>query len=249
MSGEHSDTHLSDISTLWSVVCDAHGGDEEARRTARQALVTRYGTAVQRYLQKALPEGDAAQDVYQEFALRFVTGAFRSVDPERGRFRDYLKTVLFNLIMDYRRAQKSRWVSLGDGQEPAAEPLAHTDAERAFLESWRDDLLARSWNQLAELELQTGWPMHTALRLRVEAPQLRSPEFAARLTELLGKPFTAAGARQQLHRAREKFADLLLDEVAQSLQKPTVEGLEQELLDLGLLDYCRPRLAQWRRKQ
>ena len=87
------------------------------------------------------------------------------------------------------------------------------------------------------------------LRLRVEEPGLRSPELAARLGELLGKPYTAAAARQQLHRAREKFADLLLNEVAESLQKPTVEALEQELLDVGLLDYCRPRLAQWRKKE
>jgi hypothetical protein len=50
----------------------------------------------------------------------------------------------------------------------------------------------------------------------------------------LGKPLTAAAMRQTIHRAREKFADLLIDEVARSLQTGDVERLEQELIDLGL---------------
>jgi hypothetical protein len=55
-------------------------------------------------------------------------------------------------------------------------------------------------------------------------------------------PLTPAGLRQLLHRAREKFADLLFDEVVQALEAPTPEQIEEELLDLGLLYYCRPAL-------
>jgi RNA polymerase sigma-70 factor (ECF subfamily) len=69
---------------------------------------------------------------------------------------------------------------------------------------------------------------------------------AQRLTEQMGRPLTAAGVRQGLHRAREKFADLLLDEVAQSLDSPTIDNIEQELIELELLDYCRPALKRRR---
>ena len=62
------------------------------------------------------------------------------------------------------------------------------------------------------------------------------------LSAAIGKSWTAAGVRQTLHRAREKYADLLLDEVAHSLENPTVERIEQELDDLGLLEHCRPAL-------
>jgi hypothetical protein len=55
---------------------------------------------------------------------------------------------------------------------------------------------------------------------------------------------TAVGVRQLLHRARERFADLLLEEVAQSLDAPTPELLEQELIDLRLLDCCRTALER-----
>jgi RNA polymerase sigma-70 factor (ECF subfamily) len=67
---------------------------------------------------------------------------------------------------------------------------------------------------------------------------------AEQLSATLGKPLTAAGVRQTLHRAREKFADLVLEEVLHSLATPTVEQLEEELTELGLLDYCRPALKR-----
>jgi RNA polymerase sigma-70 factor (ECF subfamily) len=52
--------------------------------------------------------------------------------------------------------------------------------------------------------------------------------------------------RQALHRARDRFADLLLEEIRHSLTEPTPDRLEEELLDLGLLDYCRPALDRLR---
>jgi RNA polymerase sigma-70 factor (ECF subfamily) len=69
---------------------------------------------------------------------------------------------------------------------------------------------------------------------------------AERLTAQLGRPFTAAGVRQTLHRAREKFGDLLLDDVIHSLGHPTGEELEEELAELGLLDHCQPALERRR---
>jgi RNA polymerase sigma-70 factor (ECF subfamily) len=67
---------------------------------------------------------------------------------------------------------------------------------------------------------------------------------AEQLSPQLGKPLTAAGVRQMLHRARDRFAGLLLDEVAHSLDQPSVEDIEQELLELGLLEHCRPALRR-----
>ena len=67
------------------------------------------------------------------------------------------------------------------------------------------------------------------------------PGSAARL----GRPLTAAGGRQMLHRARERFADRLIEEVAHSLGDPTPERLAEELIDLGLYEHCRPA---WQRR-
>jgi RNA polymerase sigma-70 factor (ECF subfamily) len=70
---------------------------------------------------------------------------------------------------------------------------------------------------------------------------------AQQVSARLGRPLTADAVRQALHRAREKFADLLLDEVAQTLGAPTAEQLEEEVLALDLHTYCRPALRRWGR--
>jgi RNA polymerase sigma-70 factor (ECF subfamily) len=235
------DRPLNRISTLWTVVCQAHDGPADAVSTAQGLLLQRYTRAVYSYLLGALHNREAADDLAQEFALRFIQGRLRGAQPTRGRFRDFVKGVLSNLVADYYRQR--RGIPLSEiGLDPAVSEEAQTD----FVTAWREETLARAWNALAELEGRTGQPFHTVLRFRADQPELASEPLAAQLSARLGRPLTAAGVRQSLHRARERFADLLLDEVAQTLQAPTAETLAEELGDLGLLDYCRPALDRFR---
>jgi RNA polymerase sigma-70 factor (ECF subfamily) len=118
-----------------------------------------------------------------------------------------------------------------------------------FQSSWRDELLARCWEKLADDEQRTGKPYHTVLRYRVDHPELHSPELAAGLSEKLGKPVNAGAARVLLHRARDGFAELLLDEVVQSLSGESLDETEEELIELDLLEYCRPALDRRRGKK
>src|SRR5262249_29304471 len=182
---------------------------------ARQQLLEGYGGAVRRYLRAVLHDADAADEVFQEFALRLVRGDLRGADPQRGRFRNFVKGALFHLIANHRK-QRKQW----PGPLPAdADALAAGPQDAGpgcqVAESWRDELLARAWAALAEIEARTGQPFFAVLRFRADHPEMRSPRLAEQLTARLGKPLTAAGVRQTLHRARQKFADRLLDEVTQ----------------------------------
>src|SRR5262249_44107132 len=97
MKNERSENaRLSRIETFWPVVTKAHGSSADAAAAARQ-LVQRYAQAVYRYLLGALRDADAADELTQEFALRFMRGALHGADPARGRFRDFVKGVLFHL--------------------------------------------------------------------------------------------------------------------------------------------------------
>jgi RNA polymerase sigma-70 factor (ECF subfamily) len=235
---------LSLIPTLWSLVRRAHHGPAEAATSARRQLLEHYEGAVQRYLGKVMRDPDAAREVFQEFALQLLHGDLRGANPERGRFRNYVKATLFHLIRIY-RTQQLKWPGPlpADGAAVAAPP-ADLDSDREFVVSWCDELLARAWAALAKVEKGTGQPFYAVLRFRSDHPELRSPQLAEQLAARLGRPLTAAGVRQVLHRAREKFADLLLDAVAHSLEYPGPEQLEEELVELGLLDYCRPALER-----
>jgi RNA polymerase sigma-70 factor (ECF subfamily) len=235
---------LSLIPTQWSLVCLAHQGPSEEANSARQQLLERYRNAVYRYLCKVLRNPDAADEVFQEFALRLVRGDLRGANPQRGRFRDFVKGTLFHLVADHRKRQREWPGPLpADGTTLAANP-EDVESDRLFAESWCDELLARAWAALAGIEDGTDKPYYTVLRFRADHPEMRSPQLAEQFTARLGRPFTSAGIRQILHRAREKFADLLLDELAHSLENPRAEQLTQELVELGLLDYCRPVLER-----
>src|SRR5262245_41024548 len=247
MERQQPGSHLSQMATLWSVVGRAHHGPAEGVNAARQQLWERYGGAVRRYLLGALRDEDGADELGQEFALRFLRGDFRRADPARGRFRDFVKTALFHLVVDHQKRQRARPRSLSQEiEQPAVEPSSVLTSDRQFADSWCDELLARAWELLAAAQEKTGRPSFAVLRFRADNPNLPSSEMAARLSAQLGRPFTAAGVRQALHRAREEFADLLLEQVAQSLAVPTPERIEEELSDLGLLAYCRPALKRRR---
>jgi RNA polymerase sigma-70 factor (ECF subfamily) len=237
--------HLSQIATLWTLVDQAHGAEAEAVRAARQRLLERYGGAVSKYLLGALRDPEAAHELTQEFAVRFLSGKYQGAQRERGRFRNFVKGVLSHLIADhYRRRQAQPHAVPLEGevaQAPDSDPSA---PDPLFTENWRQALLSRAWEALAEVEAETGQPFHTVMRIRVDQPDATSDEMAQQLSARLSKPISAAGLRQTLHRARDRFADLLLDEVVQTLGPSATEDLEQELIELNLLTYCQAALAR-----
>lgn len=249
MPHEEAD-HLSRISTLWTVVADAKGGPAQAVSAAQQELIRRYHGAVYRYLLGALRNADAADELAQDFALRFLRGDFRGATRERGRFRDFLKGILSHLIADYYRGQRTLAKPLAaSGAELATSPDSSEERDRQFSESWRDELLCRTWEALARFQQESGQPYHAVMQFRVQHPDARSPEMAEQLSAQLGRRVTADWVRQTLHRGREKFAELLLTEVADTLQNPSPDELEEELTDVGLLPYCQDALKRLRRKK
>ena len=90
-------------------------------------------------------------------------------------------------------------------------------------------------------------PEHIAA-FRAEHPDASSADMAQRLSEQLrpAHPFTEAGVRKTLQRARARFADLLLDDVGHSLGDHTPDQLEEELIELDLLPYCRSAISRRR---
>jgi len=243
MDSQPLNQHLSQIQTLWTLVRQAHQGTADSANSAQHKLLDRYGGAVKRYLLGALRDADAADELFQEFACRLLKGDMRGADPQRGRFRNFVKGVLFHLVADHHNRRQRRPKQMApDHPEPAIDPPSFSEMDRDFLKNWRDEVLARSWKALQAVEQETGQPFFTVLRFRADHPKLSSQEMAAKLGELLGKTLTAAGVRQTLHRARERFGDLVLDEVIQAMEQPTAAQLEEELLELGLLNYCQPAL-------
>jgi DNA-directed RNA polymerase specialized sigma24 family protein len=239
MDRDELDQRLSRVSTMWTMVLEAHSGEADSAAAALAALAQRYSGVVYRYLLGAVRDPDSAAELSQEFALRILRGAFRHADPSRGRFRDYLKTALIHLVDDYHTNRRSRPRPL-QHDVPADPAPEFADTEPDFLSTWRSELLERTWISLAAAQ-----PMyHAVLLYRVENPEEPSPQMAEQLGVRLGTPMRADQVRKALQRSHAKFAELLVDEVAASLGTPSRDELTEELRELDLLKYCHSALAK-----
>jgi RNA polymerase sigma-70 factor (ECF subfamily) len=237
---------LSSIKTHWTALFQAHQQSGDVKTAAQQQLLLRYYGAVYRYLLGIVHDPMVAEELTQDFAVRFLRDDFHRADPGRGRFRDFLKTALRHLVQDHWRKQKKCASPLpSDSTGGLADPGgAEVDLDQPFLAKWREELLAKAWDALEQAQAKTGQPFFTALRSKTEQPQVRSAQLATSLSAHLGKPYTENAVRQLLHRARNLFADLLVEEVGRSLATSDPATLELELIELDLLPYCQAALAR-----
>ena len=238
------DPRLSELSTQWTMLFQAHHGTPEQMNDALRIMMLRYEGAVHRYFLKAVGDPEVVRELDQEFALRFLKGKFLKYDPKLGRFRDYVKRAVRNLMMDHHRQKgRTRRLDTDFDQAVVAGPGAD-EIDEQIIAAWRDELLDRAWNSLQELENRTGQPHHTILKCRARNPDLNSDQMAKQLAPVLGRSLSSGALRNRLQHAREKWVGFLVDEVKASLRTPSREEVEEELAELRLLRYCKPVMAR-----
>ena len=222
--------HLSQLDTPWTAILE----DKNDRVSdAQRHVLEYYGDCILRYLRKLAGDENVANDLGQEFAIRFIQGNYHNANPERGRFRDYLKALLRNLYNEYCRKQnKKKSISLTEVDEVAAVEL-----QSDFDEIWRQTVLARTWEKLRVDELDHANSYYTVLKFRADHPTLRSSKIAEQLSVQIGKELTSDWVRQKLSRSRKRFAELLLVEVGDTVQSQEKSDIEAELAELRLLAY------------
>ena len=239
------DSRISQISTQWTEIlkanqpADSKTSDGNSVQTAQQTVLNRYGSCIYRYLLGATRDPSVAEELAQEFAFRFVRGDLKNVSPERGRFRDYLKTVLRNIANDFfrsKRREMDNQHSVDNNASIAFDPFEQIDQE--FKESWRQQLLAEAWRQLKEFEYHRSNLYYTVLRHRADFPERDSYQMAEILSKQLSQDCSGEWVRQNLKRARKKFRSFLIGEVKKTLfADATEEEVEAELAELRLLKY------------
>jgi DNA-directed RNA polymerase specialized sigma24 family protein len=179
------DPHLSQMSTRRTMIFQAHSGSPDEAHIAASRLMCRYAGAVHRYLLKALKDPDAADELDQEFARWLLRGDFNQSDPNRGRFRDYVKRAVQNLIIVYQGCKRPGVSLDAHAIEPAAAEPGIADFEQQFIDSWRKDLLERAWSSLEDLERTIGEGYQTVRRTKVSHPDLTSDKLARQLSTTL----------------------------------------------------------------
>jgi hypothetical protein len=122
---------------------------------------------------------------------------------------------------------------------------AESSADREWQRSWRDCVLRNTWNALRDHQKRNkGNFFHSVLKATVDFPGDDSAALAARVSKAVGHGLSAEAFRKQLSRARQRFGELLIDEVSRTISNVTPDLLEEELRDLDLMKYVRTLLPQ-----
>lgn len=240
--------HLENINTLWSLVRQAHGQEDVAANVeARRTLVLRYSPAIRNFVKVVVRDENLADELAQDAMVRLLKGDFAGADPERGRFRDLLKVAIRNMARNYWAKEKRR-AGVDFDTELVAQDSSESELDDAWSRSWRDNLLRNSWARLEEFEqTQPKSLAYRVLRLRTELPRASSQELASRLSDDLGRTVAADALRQQLRRARLRFSEYLIEEIAQGLDAASPAVIQDELISLGLYESVRDTLPpEWK---
>jgi RNA polymerase sigma-70 factor (ECF subfamily) len=226
--------------THWSVILAARrrSAPEEARE-ALAALCSTYWYPLYAFVRRKGYNADEAQDLVQGFFARLLEkDDLQDVDPAKGRFRSFLMAACSHFLAnrrDYERARKrgggGRAILSIDAVEAERrydrEPSHTLTPERLYLRRWAttllDSVLARLQREMADAGKAAQFEaLKPALLGESDAESYRRLGAAAGLSE--------GAARVAAHRLRNRYRELLREEVGRTLADPA--EVEQEIRDL-----------------
>lgn len=223
--------------THWSAVLGA-GTDSLAASAALEELCRTYWYPLYAYVRRRGYDTHDAQDSTQEFFARLLEkNSLSAVHPRKGKFRSFLLASMNHfLAKEWRREQTQK---RGGGQPAFSldvsaaedrykfEPVDALDPEKIFERRWAMTLLEQT---LARLRVECSESGKADLfdelkgRLAGEKRQDRYAEIAARLN------LTEAAVKKAAERLRDRYAELLRMEIAQTVSEPG--DVDEELRDL-----------------
>lgn len=238
-------TRLDQINTRWSLVRRAHNDPADTGTDARKALVLRYSGAVRKYIGAMTRNEEETDELSQDVVVRLLNGDFSGANPNRGRFRDLLKVAVRNMVRNYWEKKGRR---AGVDYDVSTHEEAADDETGPWEDVWTGNVLNLVWGRLQDYErTHEGSMAWSVLRLRADNPDDSSEQLAVKLSARCGHPVKADTTRQHLRRARVRFAEMLIEELADSIDQPNADRIEEELVALGLLEHVRGVLpANWK---
>ncbi len=247
MQHDENEKRLDQVVTQWSLLRLAHGPAPADSTQARKTLLLRYSGAIRSYVGALVKDDADADEVAQDCLVRMLKGDFASADPTKGRFRDFLKVAVKNMVRTH-WDKKNRRTGVAYDVTQHEQTAEEDAAEDAWTANWQRTVLDATWRSLEAFQrANNGCVYYTLLQLRAANPDDDSPQLAEKLSDATKKPWRADAARQQLRRARLRFAQLLLEELSRSMKNATPDEIEEDLIDLGLMEYVRPFLPDdWR---
>lgn len=215
------------LTTRWSLVLAAGGKGAMEPRAALETLCATYWYPLYAFVRRKGHSPEDSSDLTQDFFAKLLANDFaQGLSPEGGRFRSFLLTALNRFLAN--DWQKSRRQKRGGGafvdsldsliaERGEAGYLAEVSdsdtPERLFQRAWAETLLSRVLARLAaECADRTDLRFDVLKRFLTAGDE--PPTLADAATQL---GLTLPAFKSLLHRFRQRYRELLLDEVGQTV--------------------------------
>jgi RNA polymerase sigma factor (sigma-70 family) len=239
-----SDTDRSDAApardfrtTHWSVVLLARtpGSDSTA---ALEKLCRLYWYPVYGFIRQKGHIAENAQDLTQEFFAQLLEKNYlKTADASKGRFRTFLLTALswflanqWDRAKTLKRGGNCAIVSLNETDAEGRyihEPACEVTPEKAYDRRWANELLANVLDRLSKEFARAGRAKHFE-ELKVFLVDDRGAVSCAAAADRL--QMSQAGVKSCIYRLRQRYGELIRDEIAETVDRP--EQVEEELRHL-----------------
>jgi DNA-directed RNA polymerase specialized sigma24 family protein len=213
--------------THWSAVLQAGRPDSPETARALAELCRVYWYPLYAYARRQGFDVPTAQDLTQDFFAKLLEKNYVGIaDRKRGKFRWFLITAFKCFLAnewDRACAQKR-----GGGAKPLSldemsaeeryrhEPADRLNADQLFDRRWALDLLDRARLRLRD-EYQSAGKAERLVHLEPFLSGASTPGYAQVAAEL---GLSEAAMRQEAHRFKRRFGELLRDEVARTVAQP-----------------------------
>jgi RNA polymerase sigma-70 factor (ECF subfamily) len=223
--------------THWSIVLTAQS-ESPAAREALEKLCRTYWRPIYAFVRREGASPEEAEDLTQSFfALLLERRDFDTVRKEKGRLRSYLLTSLKHFLTNERK--RAMAIKRGEGQrlipldqfrtgEPVGFESADTStADQIYERRWAWALMEQVMRRLGD-EYQTAGNAVLFERLKTVLTDEADRPSQAQIADELA--MTENAVNQAFHRLRERYRQLLREEIAHTVMMPG--DIEDELRHL-----------------
>ena len=220
------DTEAAFLTTDWSLVASAQRISPEAQ-TALEKICQTYWRPLYAFVRREGCTREEAQDLTQAFFERFLERRdLNVIRREKGRLRSYLLASIKNFLANERN--RSMTIKRGEGRWPISlddlttdvgldlEPANHFSADRIFEHRWALAVLEQVFVRL-EQEYQI-----TKRTLQFERFKNLLVDEDRPSRSQLAREFAMNenAVKQAFHRFRQRYREILRDEIARTVAAP-----------------------------